>query len=345
MKQLNKEVISGFSAGCITACIIHPLDLIKLRLQLNATHASFSKESINASNIINLKPNKLKSVQYLSIWKNIFYKTFQSSNIFNDTITFDGNESKSKSRFKQLYRGFSINLLGNSIAWSCYFTVYKNMKDTIGRNNFIENDSVKYLISGGLSGLLTSLLTNPIWVLKTRIMSINYNENINYNNMFKAAKTIWKNEGYHAMWHGIVPAMLGVSQGAIYFMVYDNLKSFLLFEKKAFTKGTTPNVNESNENTNDSTLKKKLKPSEIITITSLSKMISTSLIYPIQLLKSNQQSFNALKNNYSLFNLIKIIYKGNGIMGFYQGLLTNLFKTIPSTCITFLVYEQINHIL
>lgn len=309
MKQLNKEVVSGFSAGCITACIIHPLDLIKLRLQLNATTFPYNTTT-NTSNTHNM----------WSVARNILRNTFQQSNILNENV-------KSVSKFKQLYRGFSINLLGNSIAWSCYFTIYRNMKDTISDNKLIENDSIKYLISGGLSGLLTTLLTNPIWVLKTRMMSVNYNENINYNNMFLAVRTIWKNEGYRAMWHGIIPAMLGVSQGAVYFMVYDNLKKILLLKKS------------------NSLKKERLDASEIITITTLSKMTSTSLIYPIQLLKSNQQSFKALKDNYSLINLIKIIYRGKGVKGFYQGLLTNLFKTIPSTCITFLVYEQVNHIL
>ena len=37
LTPIQKEIISGLSAGSLTTLIVHPLDLIKVRLQLLAT--------------------------------------------------------------------------------------------------------------------------------------------------------------------------------------------------------------------------------------------------------------------------------------------------------------------
>ena len=78
----------------------------------------------------------------------------------------------------------------------------------------------------------------------------------------------------------------------------------------------------------------------------IAKMISMSLIYPLQLLKSNQQSIEAssTREYQSMRKLVPFIIKQNGIQGLYKGLLTNLFKSVPSTCITFYIYETVNNL-
>lgn len=290
VSSLKREFASGFIAGSITSIIVHPFDLIKLRLQLNAGTLQGSKSS----------------------WSKVYHELTRSS------------ASSSSSPLKSLYRGVSINVLGNSIAWALYFGLYRWNKDQLSNCHILSNNNTLiYLMSGTLAGMTTSLITNPIWILKTRIMSLNKDQTVKYANIRSSIKNLILLNGWKSLKIGLIPAMMGVSQGALYFMVYDNLKNWLGITRE-----------------------KKLKPLEIITITSISKMISMSLVYPLQLIKSNQQSIKATKNNNykSMRTLIPFIIKQNGVKGLYKGLATNICKAIPSTCITFYIYETVNNL-
>lgn len=293
LTPLQKEIVSGLTAGSITSIVAHPLDLIKLRLQLLST------DKTNLSSIHN---NNLQ--KYKHVIRNIV------TPIKNDLM------------INNLYRGLTINVLGNSIAWALYFASYRSFKTIIGisKNGNDWDNSMTYLISGGLAGIFTSIITNPIWVLKTRIMSTNkHSFNKSYDSISSTYKSLITKEGYKSLLKGLTPSILGVSQGAIYFMIYDTLK-----QKKI----------QNNKNS-------RLSTKEIIIITSISKMISTSSVYPLQLLKSNLQSTNVIHSNNSMttLNLATTIFKQNGIKGLYNGLATNLFKAVPTTCITFSIYE------
>lgn len=285
-----REFFSGFIAGSITSVVVHPFDLVKLRLQLNATNG------IQQS--------------WITITKGLW---------------------KDQNRFwlSTLYRGVAINALGNSIAWALYFGIYRSFKDQlISITDDVPSISLPwvYLTSGTLAGITTSVLTNPIWVLKTRIMAQNksLNGNVGYDNIISSIRKIKKDHGWGIWKIGIVPSILSVSQGALYFMVYDTLKSYRFTKLK----------------------KQKLDTLEILSFTSISKMISMSLVYPLQLLKSNQQSLNATNcEEYRYIrHLIPLIIKQNGVSGLYKGLFTNLSKSIPSTCLTFYIYETVNNL-
>lgn len=284
------EFFSGFIAGSITSVVVHPFDLIKLRLQLNATNG--------------IQQSWIAIVR--GLWKN-------------------------QNRFwlSTLYRGVTINALGNSIAWALYFGIYRSFKDqlisfTSGASSV--SLSWVYLTSGTLAGITTSVLTNPIWVLKTRIMAQNksLNGNVGYDNIISSIRKIKKDHGWGIWKIGIVPSILGVSQGAVYFMVYDSLKSYRFNKLK----------------------KQKLDTLEILSITFISKTISMSLVYPLQLLKSNQQSLNATncKEYKYIRHLIPLIIRQSGVFGLYKGLFTNLLKSVPSTCLTFYIYETVNNL-
>ncbi|CCE63625.1 hypothetical protein TPHA_0F01410 [Tetrapisispora phaffii CBS 4417] len=336
LSPLQKEFISGITTGCITTIVVHPLDLIKVRLQLSATGQGI------IPNINNIKRNR-----YRLVLENIIK---HEKKPFGKLLT-----------VKEIYRGLGINILGNTIAWGLYFGLYRQSKDILynvyhknniqdagfyrgkEENSTVENiihdqkmSPIMYLSAGAISGLITSVVTNPIWVLKTRIMSTSKYAEGSYVSIIHGFKTLLEKEGLKSFWRGTLPAVLGVSQGAIYFMVYDTLKyKYSSLPHNRFVQSGKLNSKESNSKS-----EYKLKNLEIIGITSLSKMLSVSSVYPFQLLKSNLQSFKAVNHNYTLINLAKNIFKEKGLLGLYTGLSANLLRAIPSTCITFCIYEN-----
>src|SRR5882757_11048262 len=78
-------------------------------------------------------------------------------------------------RIGALYRGLTPNLVGNSAGWGLYFLWYREAQDLIrnarGYGPGHQLTSVDYLTASSLSGLLSAIITNPIWVVKTRMLS------------------------------------------------------------------------------------------------------------------------------------------------------------------------------
>lgn len=307
LTPFEKEIVAGLTTGSITTIVTHPLDLVKIRLQLLATNS----KHLGYRYVI----NSLK----------------RSANGNNRQIV------------REAYRGLGINWFGNATAWALYFGLYRANKDLIyqlqtqegGRHDdHLKRDaqlsSWMYLSAGAMSGTITSILTNPIWVIKTRVMSTSGHEPLSYKSAADGIKRLLRDEGIGGLWRGLIPSLLGVSQGAIYFMIYDTLKH--RFSSLSHYEG-------------DPNQRKTLKNSETFVISSVSKIISVTAVYPFQLLKSNLQSFEAKEKQYTFRRLVRSIYQAEGTSGFYKGLSANLFRAIPSTCITFCLYENVKDLL
>lgn len=291
ISKTNQEILSGLTAGFITTTVTHPLDLLKIRLQLDIhskTHAQ-------------------------ALYK-VFHSLYHSAH-----------------PFQELYRGLPLNLLGTSTAWGVYFASYRFFKDRIHLYNKsqLENhdknlESWQYLISAFSAGTFTALLTNPIWVLKTRILSTSKLSPGAYANLRVGVRRVLKEEGFLGFWKGLVPSLMGVSQGAVQFTIYDTLKYRFRGD--------------------DST--GKLQMWEYIGMSCVSKIVATLMLYPCQILRSRLQDYESINTKKTVKEVMKSIYlKEGGISGFYKGVVPNIIRVLPATCITFGVYEQMRRMV
>jgi len=76
-----------------------------------------------------------------------------------------------------------------------------------------------------------------------------------------------------------------------------------------------------------------------------SKMVAGSATYPYQVIRSRLQTYDAEKIYGSAANVVRKVWKEEGVQGFYKGLGPNLVRILPSTCVTFLVYENTKYYL
>lgn len=275
------EAVAGLSAGLATTVITHPLDLIKVRLQLSPNHSN------------------------LQAYKEIVSQLM------------GGN--KNKAILSQFYKGFTPNLIGNLSGWSIYFTLYEQLKS---KSN-ISNLTLNYFGSSTIAGLLTSAATNPIWVMKTRLMDANNN----YKNIFDAIYKMYKFESPLVFWRGFIPSLFQVFQTGLQFTIYDHIKYF--------SPTSTLIANSTSNSTNSGGTRD--IPFYLLA-SSGSKFLAMLVMYPFQVLRSNLQKVGSGDLKTEMLNL----YRHNM---FYNGFLINLFKVLPSTSLTFVTYETVkNHL-
>lgn len=85
------------------------------------------------------------------------------------------------------------------------------------------------------SAIITDFITNPLWMIKTRLQTQNLRA-VQYDGIIHMTKNIIKNEGVFALWAGVTPQLLGVVHVAVQFPLYERLKVvfkgfFFLFSK------------------------------------------------------------------------------------------------------------------
>ncbi|KAL1980578.1 hypothetical protein VTN96DRAFT_3946 [Rasamsonia emersonii] len=289
------ETVAGFTAGVISTLCLHPLDLIKTRLQVDR-----------------VSPSRLGS----------------SFRVIREIYRTEGG-------ITAFYRGLTPNLVGNSTSWAVYFLFYGKIKDTIRNTRTFDKDGLgasEYFLASGAAGLLTAILTNPIWVIKTRMLSTGSRTPGAYPSFVSGARQILTSEGVAGFYRGLVPALFGVSHGAFQFMAYEQLKAYR--SKSTWARNAPASA------TPGGGADRELGNLDLLIISSLSKVFAGCITYPYQVLRTRLQAYDAALVYRGVWDATRKIWHNEGVGGFYKGLGPNLLRVLPNTWVTFLVYEN-----
>ena len=330
---------AGAMAGMASGIVTCPLDVIKTKLQAQGAFASRGAAGPPAT---------------------VIY-----SGLIGTTRTIIGQDG-----FKGMYRGLGPMLLGYLPTWAVYMAVYDSSREYFYTHHYGANDQDKWLprIYASLTaGACSTLATNPIWVIKTRLMSqISRNATDgartpwHYNNTFDAARKMYRAEGLAAFYSGLAPAMLGLTHVAIQFPMYE-------YFKQRFT-----GVEMGEVPTDESSHWKNI--TGILGATVLSKICATSATYPHEVLRTRLQtqqrsiqpeSSNGVSGSHhtqgvnrskvmmtsdgmhyqprykGVVNSCRIILREEGWRAFYNGMGTNMLRAIPAAMTTMLTFESV----
>ncbi|KAH7386653.1 copper amine oxidase [Phaeosphaeria sp. MPI-PUGE-AT-0046c] len=275
------ESVAGFSAGVVSCLAAHPLDLLKNRLQLNT----------------------------------------QSRSRPGDSYRILRNVIKDEGGVKALYRGLWPNLLGNSLGWGLYFLFYGNLKELFQsrRQKGEHLGSAEFFSASIIAGLLTGACTNPIWVVKTRMLERGANHPSAYSSMSVGLRHVYSTRGLKGLWAGFVPSSLGVLHGAVQFSIYENMK-----KRRGSQVGGQDHLSNW----------------EYVYMSGGSKLLAGAITYPYQPIRARMQQYDAAKQYSGLLDVLSKTYRNEGILAFYKGVIPNTLRVIPTTIVTFVVYEN-----
>jgi solute carrier family 25 folate transporter 32 len=281
-----EHLIAGISGGAISTLILHPLDLMKIRFAVCDGRTTIP--------------------QYSSL-TSAFYTIVKQEGV------------------KGLYRGVAPNVWGSGSAWGCYFLFYNTIKNWIqaGDSQYPLGPSL-HMLAAAEAGVLTLLVTNPIWVVKTRLC-LQYGPEATlstrecYNGMTDALVKIYRTEGVRGLYRGFIPGMFGVTHGALQFMTYEEMKTFYnIYRGIPFDN--------------------KLTAGEYLTFAAISKLIAAAATYPYQVIRARLQDQHHTYDG--TWDCIKRTWKYERMRGFYKGLAPYLLHVTPNICLVMLIYEK-----
>ncbi|XP_003964511.2 peroxisomal membrane protein PMP34-like isoform X1 [Takifugu rubripes] len=189
------------------------------------------------------------------------------------------------------------------------------------------------LLAGFAAGVVSVLLTSPLWVVNTRLKVQGlrcYSKDVlptRYSGFMDAIVQITSQEGVAALWSGTFTSLLLVSNPAIQFMVYEGLKRHLRW-----------------------IVSRELSSVEFFIIGALAKAVATIVTYPLQTIQSilRLPQYQRSDEKLNILSSVKVFkcqllrrVRNDGVLGLFSGLEAKLLQTVLTAALMFLIYENI----
>lgn len=231
------------------------------------------------------------------------------------------------------WRGLPPTLVGIIPARSCYFYAYQKMK-TFLHSTVPEGSPPNALIAGFSAGIISNTLTNPIWMVRTRMQILvdaaaGQKQYAGYGD---AIMTIWKEEGLGGFYKGISASYWGCAEGAMQFLIYEQLKTKLITRqnKKRYKEGLRPSQELSN--------------ATYFWAAACSKAIAAVATYPHEVARTRmreQARAGVFKYQKGMWGTLGVMAKEEGFKSLYSGMGVHLMKVVPNSALMFLTYEVV----
>uniref|UniRef100_A0A0D9VS97 Peroxisomal membrane protein n=1 Tax=Leersia perrieri TaxID=77586 RepID=A0A0D9VS97_9ORYZ len=224
--------------------------------------------------------------------------------------------------WERLYGGLMPSLVGTAASQGVYYYFYQIFRSraeaaALQRSRKGVGDGsvgmLQSLTVAALSGCVNVLLTNPIWVIVTRMQ----------------IQDLYKEAGFLGFWKGVVPALIMVSNPAIQFMLYETLLKKLKKRRASNLKGAEG-----------------LTALEIFLLGAVAKLGATVVTYPLLVVKARLQAKQVIgddkRHSYKgTFDAITKMIRYEGLSGLYKGMSTKIVQSVFASALLFMIKEEL----
>ncbi|KAK6341036.1 hypothetical protein TWF696_009346 [Orbilia brochopaga] len=230
-----------------------------------------------------------------------------------------------------LYAGLESAMFGISVTNFVYYYWYEwsrgvfesaNVRRGLGK----KLSTLESMAAGALAGSATVLLTNPIWVVNTR-MTARKNDKTEATSDLptlenprpkKAPSTLavlrqlLRDEGFKALFAGVIPALVLVINPILQYTIFEQLKNLL--ERR---RG------------------RKLAPMDAFYLGAVGKLFATGITYPYITVKSRMHVADKADREPSVVRSLKKIVDEEGVSGLYKGIGPKLVQSVITAAFLF----------
>lgn len=243
--------------------------------------------------------------------------------------------------FRGFFRGLLPTLVGILPARATYFWAYATTKSNLA-SRFGESPIV-HMLSAAAAGISSNTLTNPIWLMKSRVQlqaGASSGNPMVYRGYRDAMMRIFREEGIGGFFKGLTASYWGVTEGALHFVVYERLKARLVADNRRriargdYLRGKGPAPDPE-----------RLTSIQYLTAAAVSKLIASAATYPhevVRLRMREQPKFvGALPKYRGMIQSLQVIAREEGRKGLYAGMGTHLARVVPNAALMFFTYETV----
>ncbi|GJN08357.1 hypothetical protein PR202_ga26268 [Eleusine coracana subsp. coracana] len=261
--------------------------------------------------------------------------------------------------WERLYGGLMPSLVGTATSQGVYYFFYQIFRNRAeakalerARRGLGDGSlgMLQSLTVAAMSGCVNVLLTNPIWVVVTRMqthrkvkkqqslqgltcaldkaLQADTTENTPYKSI-DVLQELYDEDGVLGFWKGVIPSLIMVSNPAIQFMLYETLLKKLKKRRASNLKGADG-----------------LSALEIFLLGAVAKLGATVVTYPLLVVKARLQAKQMVgddkRHRYkgTLDALKKLVYY-EGLRGMYKGMGTKIVQSVFASALLFMIKEEL----
>ena len=313
---LAERIASASVGALLTSLVVTPLEVVKVRLQSQATfrpqevvdlaHARSAYECPACKEIMfdnGLMEHRLPR-RILECRNHV---------VFGGTI--DAlNWIVKREGVGSLFNGLSATLWMSIPATVLYFASYEELRDRLNANS-PTTKSINPLLAGAFARIFAASSVAPLELIRT-----NAQAEPNPPSLLGMARRIAHNEGFAAFWRGLSPTLWrDVPFSAFYWILVEQIRSteFIQNQHSTFVSSAVSGA--------------------------ASGMMAAVLTHPFDVVKTRRQVFDLARANpptKSTFRMMSKIAAQDGWQGLWVGLVPRVIKVAPSTAIMLTTYEM-----
>lgn len=242
---------------------------------------------------------------------------------------------------KGFFRGLVPTLIGILPARATYFWAYTTTKSGLSEKFGGENSAI-HMVSAAAAGITSNTLTNPIWVMKSRVQlqAGSSGNSRTYKGYGDAIRRIFREEGLNGFFKGLSASYWGVTEGAIQFVVYEKIKKKIIADNRARLNGSNGSA-EYLSNKDPTTL----TSMQYISAAAISKLIASVTTYPHEVvrlrMREQPQFVGAVPKYRGMVQSLRLIAREEGRRGLYAGMGTHLARVVPNAALMFYTFEVV----
>jgi len=311
-RMLVEKIGSASIGALLTSLIVTPLEVVKIRLQSQASIKS--GDVLKAANALECTACKDIMLDNTLLECRYPKQIFQCREHVVFSGTFDALQwIVRREGVGSLFNGLSATLWMSIPATVLYFASYEELRDKFNRK-FPSSTSSNPLFAGALARILAATAVAPLELIRT-----NAQAEARPPSIMKMARTIVQTKGIAEFWRGLSPTLWrDVPFSALYWMSVEKIRAsdwIQQFDSKAartFVAGCT------------------------------SGTMAALLTHPFDVIKTRRQVFDLANRSpptKSTFLMMLRIVQSDGIAGLYVGVFPRVIKIAPSTAIMLTSYE------
>ncbi|GIZ46592.1 hypothetical protein CKM354_000971200 [Cercospora kikuchii] len=223
-----------------------------------------------------------------------------------------------------LYAGLDSALFGITITNFVYYYWYEFSRAFFQRSTGKKQlSTLESMAAGALAGSATVMITNPIWVINTRMTARENeaNQSLPTKEGEKPQKAkqpgtistlmkIIREDGFLRLFAGVLPALVLVMNPILQYTIFEQLKQAL--EKR-----------------------RKVGPTDSFLLGALGKLAATSITYPYITVKSRAHVASNDAKKEGMTATLKRIYKEEGVGGLYGGIGPKVTQSVITAAFLF----------
>ncbi|WFD27399.1 hypothetical protein MNAN1_002395 [Malassezia nana] len=245
-----------------------------------------------------------------------------------------------------LYDGLGSSLLGIGVSNFVYYFFFEAARDFILTSKRLTHSTaatlgtlttLESIVAGLIAGCATAVTSNPIWVINTRqtVRITQKTEDgvaapvVRRLSFLATLRSIVEKDGVRALWKGIGPALVLVTNPVLQYTVFEQFKAWLLASRTPTARATA------------------LRDWDYFWLGAISKLIATSITYPQIVIKARQQAMSndmPGRKKVNVWTAMTEVVHDEGFGGLYRGISSKLLQSILTAAILFASKERLYRI-